>query len=324
MKLRLSIVFILLSYTLCFAKVSLNQMISQMMIVEFEGQKQSDIQVKKIKNSIANDEISGVLVRGENISLKARLRDLIRYMKGSKSNVFIAFDDTSALLKEDGFSHYPNYKTVANEYDIKEAKNIYDKMANEIKNVGINYVLSPRLNRGKYEDEETFSSQTGIISTYANVFISSFKDRDILLGLKYFPSKTNSTWEYESLRPFYDMIQHKKAKSVIVSCVYMKNFDEKNLSCTSKKIINSILKEELKFDGLIIADLRNIDEKNLNKTAINAINSGVNMLILNHNPKNLKSTKKAILQSIWDNITDKENIKNSYKKIIKLKQTLPK
>lgn len=320
MKLFLSIILVLQTYS--FAKVSLKQMISQMLIVQFQGQKPEEKSVKKIEKSISRGEISGVLIDKKNISIKAQLRELISFLKDGNSSVIVALDDQINLKKDDGFLAFPNYKTVSQEYDIKKAKSTYDKMAKEIKNLGINLLLAPRVNRGNYNETNTYSSQTGIISTYANIFLSSFEGSDILLGLKYFPADKNSTWDYESLRPFYDLIKNKKAKSVVVSCFYMKDFDESKPSCASKKIINSILKKEFKFDGLVIGDFRQVEDKNLSNTIIEAINAGVDMIILNDFHTSQNSVKKAILKAIWDKKIDKDTIKNIYKKITNIKNSM--
>lgn len=322
MKLILSIFCLFLFYTFSFAKASLNQMISQMMLVEFKGKKPKDLQVIKVKNDLENGEIGGVVILKENIALKAGLRDLIKFIKGDNNNIFIALNNELTLLKDDGFSQFENYRTIANEYDLKEAKAYYEKMSKELKSVGINYLFAPHVNRGEFEQIDTFSKQTNIISTYANIFISSFEKYGVLTGIKFFPTDKNSTWDYESLRPFYDLIKAKKAKSVILSCYYVKDFGQNTPSCMSKKIINSILIKEFQYSGIIVADLRNLTGKDLKNGAIKAINAGVNMLILADYPSSSQTIKKTLMQSIWDRVIDKEKIKYSYKKILEFKQMM--
>ncbi len=317
---RFLLVLFLLFQVQIFAKVSLRGMISQMLIVTFNGQKSKDENAVWIKQQIDNGNIGGVVISKKNIILKSELRSLIKFLKKDTPTALAVLNHGLTLKKEDGFLPFISNRDVANEYDILKAKKYYEKKAKEIKNIGIDYILEPHVNMGDFNQSNTFSKEAEIVSTYANIYINAFEKYNILTGVNFFPIDKNTSWDYELLRPFYDLIQEKKAKSIILGCYPLKDFNESIPSCMSKQIVQSFLINEFKYKGIIVADLRELSKKELAKGVLKALSIGVNMFILNYNSKDINDIKDTVMQDVYDKKLDKEVIKKSYKKVLDFKK----
>ncbi len=350
MKIVLS--FLLLFNTIIFASPSIEQMISQMILVGFHGQEKYDKEVKLLKQNIAKNEIGGILLLQRNVDSKVKLTRLLNYLKPKKQDIpyFVAIDQeggyVSRLKKEKNFSSYQSSRFIAINNTLDEAKTIYKNMANELKQLGINYNLAPvvdvLINPTKFEKQRCFSKYPSIVTAYASSFIEAFDEAKTLTCLKHFPGYASalndahegivditSSWHYEELRPYYDLIKMNKVKSIMVSSVYLKQFDDKYPATLSKKIINDILIDKLGYNGVIISDdlfMKALNGFSFKQRIIKSIEAGVNMLLFSdyhHGDKSVEKEVKAIvLQAIKENKLDKQHIIKSYQKILKLKSFL--
>jgi len=128
--------------------------------------------------------------------------------------------------------------------------------------------------------------------------------------------------------------------SVLVSCDINDEIDIVPVAC-SEFAINKILREEIGFDGLIIAEdyetstavneedfkrfpePHEIDQKKYKKYLISAINAGVNMLIISNNKlatlKHLENAVRIIYDAVELGDIDRSLIEESCEKIAKYK-----
>ena len=85
----------------------------------------------------------------------------------------------------------------------------------------------------------------------------------------------------------------------------------------NRKIVTNLLKDEMKFKGLIITDAMNMGALNkFDKPSFNAIKAGVDMVLM---PKNESTLIDLVKNEMNKNHEFKKQIEASVKKIIKLK-----
>ncbi len=331
------------------AKPSLEDMISQMIMVGFEGQYTSQKSVKLIENEIKNANIGGILLLKRNVASKEQLQKLLSHFNAIKTPLvnLVAIDQeggyVSRFSKNKGFRTYPSARKVASLRSIDEAKELYFNMAQRLKNIGINYNLAPvvdvLVSETKFEKQRCFSKYSSIVTTYANAFIEAFDDAKVNTALKHFPGYASALndahigkvdislfWQYEELRPYYDLIKMNKAKSIMASHVYLRQFDENYPVSLSKIILTDILRGILKYNGVIISDdlmMRGLSEFSFKQKIIKSINAGVDILLFSDYHEGKKRipnlVKNIVLQAIKSGELDKQNIIKSYERIVKFK-----
>lgn len=349
---RVKIFILLLLQSILFAQATTQEMISQMIMVGFTGSKPEDKWVKQIKLDISQNRIGGILLLQRNITSKAQLKNLLKSINQTKSKLpnLVAIDQeggkVTRLSKDMGFTSFPSSRDVANKMTIKQAQKTYKTMAQELKDLGVNYNLAPvvdiLITKTEFERERCFSKYPSIVTTYATSFIDGFNTLHVLTALKHFPGYASassdahegivditSSWQFDELRPYYDLIKSDYAKSVMVSHVYLKQFDENYPATLSKKIVKGILRDELKFDGVVISDdlmMKSLKGFSIKDRVINAINAGVDILLFSEyflNGTNTpKEVKNIINNAIKNGQISPQRVKKSYDRIIKMKESL--
>ena len=336
-----SIVVICLLLTSVFAKVpSLEHMISQMLVVGVGGSRLEDKWVQQLQLNIKNDRVGGIILLNKNIESPKKLKKMIASFKKIKVKypLFIATiqegGNAQELLKAKGFHSYPSVSDIGKTKNLNEASKIYKNLANELKEYGFN------LNFGPVVDLSTkgFSTKAEIVISYANEFLDAQKNAGLISAIKYFPGTGNNaykshkkiidaskSWDYAELKPYYYFAKYDKVRAVIVGHIKLDKFDEKNPASLSKNIINGLLREKLKFKGVVFSDDMLVFQNSigLKSAVIKAINAGVDVLVFSsyftQKSSVVKEVTKIIIQAVKNGKIKKATIENSYKRIVRLK-----
>lgn len=315
-------------------------LIGELILVGFNG-----TDSKEILNKIKSEKIGGVVLFERNIESSKSLMNLTQSLKtSSKKPILIAIDQEGGLVarlnKRNGFEEFPSANEVASLMNLEETKELYAKMAKYLKEFGINYNLAPVVDLKTKNPiglkNRTYSSSPSLVSLYAGAFVDGFDSEGVLTSLKHFPGLGNakvdthdgksdgsSTWQYEELQPFFDLIKSKKARSIMVSHLYVDKFDKKYPASLSKKIITSLLKEELKYDGLVISDdllMSGIsNEFSLKDRVILALNAGVDILLFSQDRVNnedlVEKVHEIVNEALKDGSIKKEQLESANRKV---------
>lgn len=249
-------------------------------------------EASKIPLLIAVDEEGGKVVRVSN------------HTKLSEE----PFKSPSQLYKEGGFENI---------------KQDTIKKSRFLSNLGINLNFAPvvdiSINPKDYMYDRTIKEEKEITANYAKTVINASKKCNVSYTLKHFPgygSNKNThvvssiderTYEdiyNNDLEPFRAGIKE-EAEVIMVSHNTVTNIDNKNPASISKKI-NDLLRDDLKFSGIIITDAINMGAIQENYTTddaiVKAILAGNDMIII------------SIDKSTTDKIT---NTKMTYETVIK-------
>lgn len=209
-----------------------------------------------------------------------------------------------------------------------------------LSNLGINLNLAPVVDICEKETDYMYkrSLKQGkeITATFAKTVISASKESNVSYALKHFPGygnnvdthKTTSTDErsYEDiynndLEPFRVGIEE-GAEAILISHNIVTSIDPENPASLSPKI-HKLLREDLKFEGIIITDAMNMgaiaNEYTLEEAIINAISAGNDIIIVTINKaskENYDDIIKAVKTGINSGKITKEDIYEKAKNII--------
>jgi len=309
--------------------------------------------VKQLQKDIKADKVGGIILFAKNIENPKKLKEFTNSFKKIKTKypLFIAIDQEGGkvqrLTDKNGFTAYPSAKIIQRDKNLNEAYTIYKKLADELKLYGFNVNFAPVVDLDINpkspaigDKERSYSEKEEIVISYANEFINAQNNAGIISVLKHFPghgsavsdshkrlTDVTGTWKYEELKPYYYFSKYEKASAVMVGHITLKKFDKKYPASLSKNMINGLLREKLKFNGVVFSDDMNMkavsDIYTLKQAVIKAINAGVDVLVFSsyftQNSSVVKEVRGIILQAVKSGDIDKKTIENSYKRVIRLK-----
>ena len=320
------------------AEVSLRAKVSQMIMVGFNGASTKDAAFRAMLSDAGYERFGGVMLLGKNITNKAQLKSSIKAIKEKSPKIFIAIDEEGGNVSR--------MKDKSFDGPYLSAYDLYSKMAINLKECGINLNFAPVVDL--YDEnspiiaakQRAFSEYASKVVIYADAFMDAFKEQDILTTLKHFPghgsskedshkNKSEVTLSKDALLPYKDAISTGRAQIIMVGHLFVKGIDEDNPATLSKKIITDLLRNELKFNGVVISDdmlMKGVGDEALAQKVLKFINAGGDILLFSEFKINNQRTADLVAQIIIDAVNEKkiskERIDASYKRIMALKAKL--
>lgn len=224
-----------------------------------------------------NWNLGGVILFSRNIVSSDQLSELTNLLKSiSKIPPFIMIDqeggEVNRITKD--FPLSPSNKYFGDEEDKEGLFQAYKITAKNLKRLGINVNLAPVVDvltnpKNRVIGERSFGSDAEKVAEFSKIAIQAIHSEGILACAKHFPGigdinldphqdlpyNHNSKERFETIDfiPFKEAITS-EVDFIMSTHVLCPNLDPKESACLSPVICNQILKEELKFGGLLITD----------------------------------------------------------------------
>lgn len=184
--------------------------------------------------------------------------------------------------------------------------------SNVLSGLGINLNLAPVVDVSTsskdYMYKRTLGQGTKLTSTYAKTVISSSKRKKVSYTLKHFPGYGNNvdthTGKAVDKRSYKDIVKNDLppfkagiqagAEAVLVSHNIVTSIDKNNPASLSKKV-HELLRNDLKFTGIIITDAIDMGAISNDKNAtVKAIQAGNDLIITTDYKASINSVKSAL------------------------------
>lgn len=272
-----------------------------------------------------------------------KLKDLVtRFQKCAPTPLLISIDAEWGLaMRVEKTPKYP-YAITLGALPISEAKLVYNvgkQIGLDLKSAGINYNLAPLADINNNPDNpvigyRSFGENKEKVALFAQEYLKGMSDVGVLGCLKHFPGHGNTNVDSHlglpileenleqllenELYPFIKGIENNVDSIMIGHLAIPALNDGKNTSATlSKNIIEKLLRNQLKYDGLVISDALNMhsvsklyDKKG--ELEWEAFNAGNDVLCFAENvPEGI--------QEILKNASP-ERIEASYERLLKCKE----
>ena len=305
---------------------------------------------------IENRNLGGVILFSHNLQNPSQIENLTTGLQNSAATpLFIATDQeggyVARLDENNGFAEtHSAYKlgTVIDNEDSTRAQS--GMMAQWLSETGINTNLAPVVDVnvnpsspaiGYYE--RSFSADPYKVFNHAEWFISEFNAFDIICTLKHFPghgsaeqdshlgfTDITNTWADSELVPYHELILNGYSDMVMVGHLYNAHLDSIYPASLSSKVIKGLLRDSLKFDGVVISDAMSMraitDNYSFEEAVVLAVNAGVDVLLYPGNEHNGSSLVADVIRIIRKNIDkgviSQNKIEESYQRIIALKKKI--
>ena len=216
--------------------------------------------------------------------------------------------------------------------------------------LGINFNLAPVIDVNAFPEnpvigrlDRSFSSSPALVSVHASEWIKAHNELGVLTCLKHFPGHGSSradshlgftdiseTWDATELQPYKELIDTGLAEAIMTGHLFHKELDPIHPATLSAGIITKILRQEMRFNGVVISDdlqMRAItDQYGLEEAACLALAAGVDLLIIGNNldydPDALTRTITAILLAIENGRLPEKRIDEAWARVQHLKKKM--
>jgi beta-N-acetylhexosaminidase len=332
--------------------MKINQLIGQHILIGVSGHALTNDE----KKFIVENNISGVVLFSRNVSEPKQVRDLcdeiqaLRHLTVEKTPIFTAIDMEGgrvARLKAP-FTVWPPLKKLG---DLDSPQTSYEfahAMGLELKAVGINLDFAPCIDiytnpKNTVIGDRAVSTDPEMVAKHASALIRGYIKAEVIPCAKHFPGHGDTIIDSHEDLPIEEADMNRLNSVELVP--FKKSFKSKlNLLMTahirfpkidpewpvtlSEIFLKKILREELKYTGLIITD--DLDMKALAahydraNIPVRSLQAGADLVLYCNEPESPPRAIAGIEKAIADGKLKKSDLENTYRRILSMKkETIP-
>lgn len=321
----------------------LNSYVGQLFMIGLPG----PLLDKKTELLIRDYNIGGIILFRRNIEGPLQLAKLCKDIQAASykyhgSPIFISLDQEGgnvARLKEP-FTIFPGNEAIGESSNPeRKAKQFATATAREMRMVGLNMDLAPVMDVKRGEPDRhlknrIFSDDPEKVGCLGSIVIETFQKKGIMAVAKHFPGLglanfdphqgnvtiryENSETERDQLIPFKTAVKHKVA-GIMTSHALYPDIDPDHPGTLSHKILTGILREKLKYKGLIITD--DLEMGAISKTvgvargAVASFEAGADILLICENQENVIESIGLLRKKLLMNKITMERLIGSIERI---------
>jgi beta-N-acetylhexosaminidase len=205
-----------------------------------------------------------------------------------------------------GYPNMPSARAIAAHFDTAKAGLIYQAMAAELKAAGFNLNLAPVVDLG-FEPRNppvtqwgrAFAPDGATVSRYAAAFIDGHRRVGVLTAAKHFPGHGSTltdshdravditaTWRPDELTPYRELARAGRLDAVMSGHLSHARLTGGLPATLSRKAVQTLLRGEIGFDGVVIADDLDMaairSEHSLKEAVVMAASAGDDLILLSN------------------------------------------
>lgn len=317
--------------------MSIDEKIAQMLIIDYDYDYLENDMIEKLKNNPP----SGLILLKNNITTYEKTKKLVNEFKSnSKYPLIISIDEEGGSvqrlnnLSDKEVTNIPFMNELGNINDLDLTYKVGKVIAEEVRTVGVNVDFAPVMDvfsneNNKVIGRRSFSSDPEIVSNHGLSLAKGLFDNKVIPVFKHFPghgdtdidshlnlpviNKNKEELNSLELISFKNIV--KDAQIIMVGHIALPEITKNNTPASLSKDIIDILKDDLKYDGLIVTDALNMGALTENysneEIYLKAIEAGNDLLLM---PKDGINTINYIKNKISE-----DRINESVRKILKFK-----
>jgi beta-N-acetylhexosaminidase len=330
-------------------KMTLDQKLGQMMIVQFTGATYS----LPISTMLSQYNVGAVLVftANGNVVDKGQLTGLIQQMKSGSTTIplAVAIDQEGGpvdrLVNLDG--PRPSAATIGATNDPNQARQDGMQDAKDLASYGFNLNLAPVVDvtnvYNAQMDGRTFGDTAAQVTKMAGAYLQGLQKSGKVIGtLKHFPglgdvatdphlaipqvTRSKSDLEAIDWAPYRALIKSGNVHAIMVTHEIIQALDTTEPSSLSPKIIQGILRKELGFQGVIMTDSLTMDAltayATMSQAAVLSIEAGADLLMGASSPDDVASMFQSIKQAMNSGAITQQRINESVHRILMMKYAM--
>lgn len=331
--------------------MTLEQKVGQLFIVTPEALCSSKRAVTEFSQQIIDNlekySPSGIILFGANILSPSQLHSLTECFKNAASiPLFISIDEEGGRVARIGNNKNFDVKTyssmlqIGKSEDFSKAFEVGETIGEYLNEYSFNLNFAPVADvfsnpKNTVIGNRSFGDDPQTVSKMVNSAIDGFHSKNIMTCIKHFPGHgdtagdthtgyvaINKSWEQLKeceLIPFINALS--KTDMIMAAHITAKNITNDSLPCSlSYEILTNKLRNELKYEGVIITDSLQMGAiKKAYSSAdasVSAFNAGADILLM---PENFEESYFAVLQAVKSGEISTKRLDKSVSRILTLK-----
>ncbi len=326
-------------------KLTVEEKVGQLMVIGLEGKKYSP----ELDDMIRNYHVGGLILLGRNVSTAPRIQEILNDSKKANENnqiaLLLSVDEEGGRVSRlpAGFEKLPSAAKVGKRND--ESFNYRTGMyvAELLHGFGYNMNYAPVLDVNSNPKNPVIGDRSygADPNQVANLGISTMRgmmDTGIIPVIKHFPGHGDTSIDshkslpivekdlyalhQEELIPFQRAIDE-GADAVLVGHILFPAIDPVYPASMSKVIITDVLRDEMKFQGVVITDDLTMgaitNDLPIAKAALQAFVAGSDLLMVVGDHQNQVETIQLLLKAVSEGVISEDRLDESVKRILMLK-----
>lgn len=330
------------------AGMTLHEKVCQMMFVtpeELTGEDGVTVAGDATRQALENYPVGGIVYFAKNLESQDQVKEMIdNSQKYSSIGLFVATDEeggvVNRLMDTVGTTYIGSMYYYKDDGDETAYENAYT-IANDMSALGFNLDFAPVADVWSNPDntvigERAYSDDYAQAAELVGNAVKGFNDGGVMCTLKHFPGhgdtaedshyssayvhRTKEEIMADEMQPFRSGIEA-GAEFVMVGHLIVPDIDEVPTTL-SYKIATGILRDELKFEGVVITDsfeMESIaDNYSVDDAVVMSVKAGMDMIL---QPKDMASAVNSIEQAVADGELSEDRIDESVRRILTLKES---
>jgi beta-N-acetylhexosaminidase len=296
------------------SKMSIEQKVGQVMMVGFDG----TTLTPELAQEIQDLHLGGIVFFERNVDSPRAVAEMTNAMQrvardNQLPGLFISIDQEGGIVtrlrEAKGFTEFPSAMAIGATGDANNARRVAQQIGNELKAVGINMDLAPDLDVNNNPTNpvistRSFGSDPARVAEFGVAYLEGLESAGIAAIGKHFPGHGDTGTDSHISLP---TVPHNRARLEAVEFVPFKAAIQANITgimsahvtfptidptpslaaTLSKPVLTDLLRNEMKFDGLILTDSLEMGALATSGylppiAAATALKSGADIVLVNH------------------------------------------
>ena len=327
-------------------KLTLEQKIGQILMIGWQTDHAKDI-VELIKKY----HFGNFILFTRNIRSARHLKELTSEIQAAalKCNgvpAFIAIDQEGGNVRRvyQGVTNIPGHMAIgaASFSRPKSASEIGHIVGRELKNSGINFILSPIVDVNTNPQNpiigiRSFSDDPWMVSRLAEQMSSAIQEEGVLSCYKHFIGHGDVHIDSHLDLPYLDksldalkqteLVPYSSSyrpDAIMTAHILYRDLDERFPATVSKKIIHELLRKELGYEGIVITDCFEMDALSrafsLGGAAIFALEASCDIITISHSFGRQIVVRNALLDALTTKTMDVNILDQAVERVLKYKE----
>lgn len=328
--------------------MTLEQKIGQLFVAGFPGEEPSE----EFLGLVRKYKVGNVILFSRNISSRHQLaqltKGLFREIEGSAGVMpLISIDEEGGVVSRmpEDTAIMPSALAQAGTGDGQAVCQAARIVGEELKALGVNFNLAPVLDINSNSANpvigvRSFGETPEQVGRFGEMAVKGYLEAGILCSGKHFPGHGDTDQDSHlalpvvsadrellarrELAPFASLIG-KGLPAVTIGHVIVPALEPEQVPCTlSRRVVTGLLREEMKFDGLVISDCMEMaavrEYYGVSRGAVEGLKAGIDLIFISHTASAVEEAVLAVRKAVEDGELPMERVDDAVAHILAAKE----
>jgi beta-N-acetylhexosaminidase len=324
------------------AQMTLEEKAAQVLLVVFDGTEPSP----EIQTWLADGPVGGVLLLARNVTDAAQVKTLTAALQAEAGRqepavpLFVAVDQEGGPVQRlrDGVRQVDAARVLGETATPQEAGAAAQDVAHDLHGLGVNMNLAPVADvvtdPSSFLYDRSYGGDPAVVSAFAGAVVQAYEDEGLISVVKHFPGHGSADGDTHTgtavagasradfvavhLLPFRAAIAA-GADGVMMAHIVAPAFDPDHPASMSAAVIGGLLRQEMGFRGLVVADDLEMSAAGAQRPAVEALRAGCDLLITTGTYPSQRKACDDIVAAVRSGDLDGARLDDAVTSILRLK-----